>query len=190
MKEEDVQGGLGILKHRLILHRRKPGAVQQPDLRPRPRPRTPSRARPEASLSGSRADWRPGLRAAPQQVTLTAGAGSRAAASAAGFGGAAPGPGEGPEPRSPLSVPRASSPGARRQEIHTAAPEPPPFPAPPPLRLRAARGAQRTHLPSPAPPAEAPHRARGQSTDLCSRGRGLEGWEDDAGLRLRRRRLG
>lgn len=25
MKEEDVQGGLGILKHRLILHRRKPG---------------------------------------------------------------------------------------------------------------------------------------------------------------------
>ncbi|KAI4536730.1 hypothetical protein MG293_012933 [Ovis ammon polii] len=47
---------------------------------------------------------------------------------------------------------------------------------PPPLRLRAARGSQRTHLPSPAPPSEAPHQARGEGTDLCSPGRRLGGF--------------
>ena len=57
---------------------------------------------------------------------------------------------------------------------------------PPLLRLRAALGSQRTHLPSPAPPTEAPHQARGEGTDLCSPGRRLGGWKEGAGLALHR----
>lgn len=89
-----------------------------------------------------------------------------------------------PSPRRGRAVP---GPAAGRT-THAAAPQAPPFPAmpPPPLRLRAARGSQRTHLPSPAPPSEAPHQARGEGTDLCSPGRRLGGWKDGAGLPFRR----
>lgn len=69
-------------------------------------------------------------------------------------------PDPGPPPpwaRAPQPPPRAEGEqrwSPRPGDQHTAAPGPPPFPAPPPplLRLSAARGAQRTHLPSP------PHR--------------------------------
>lgn len=57
---------------------------------------------------------------------------------------------------------------------------------PPLLRLRAALGSQRTHLPSPAPPTETPLQARGEGTDLCSPGKRLGGWKDGAGLAFRR----
>lgn len=57
-----------------------------------------------------------------------------------------------PSPETPSPHRGRAVPGpAAGRTTHTAAPRAPPFPAlpPPPLRLRAARGAQRTHLPSP-----------------------------------------